>query len=220
MVIKYNKEIIKKDGRKLITGGPRDQQRRLREVNRGQELLIEELRKELQELRTEKPIQSIEAPVVDGKLFTGSQVDDEIRKAVMEALEVKEKQSSIKVNKLKKEISELKKKLENIKFENVELKSEVKSLEKLIEEKDSSLKLERERNLQLTAQLSNKDEFFYEESDRPKMKRAFIDPLEKDSDGHLKPHIESKEVKIKEQNKIHSNVDKLRGLMGKLPNKD
>jgi hypothetical protein len=205
-MIKYNKEIIKKDGRKLITGGPRDQQRRLREANRGQELLIEELRKEISQLKT---LPSTQAPTVNEKLFSGEQVDNEIRKAVTEALEKKEKE----INKLKKE-------LEKIRFQNVELKSDVKSQEKLIEEKDSSLKLERERNLQLTAQLSSKDDFFVEKSDRPKMKKTFIDPLEKDSGEHLKPHIESKEVKVKEQNKIHSNIDKLRGLMGKLPNKD
>lgn len=205
-MIKYNKEIIKKDGRKLITGGPRDQQRRLRETNRGQELLIEELRKEISQL---KDIQPVQTPVVDGKLFTGEQVDNEIRKAVTEALEKKEK-----------EIDKLKKELEKIRFQNVELKSDIKSQEKLIKEKDSSLKLERERNLQLMAQLSSKDEFFYEEPNRPKMKKTFIDPLEKDSGEHLKPHIESKEVKVNEKNKIHSNVDKLRGLMGRLPNKD
>ena len=67
------------------------------------------------------------------------------------------------------------------------------------------------------SQLSAKEEVYYEDPERPKMETTFIDPLEKDADDGLTAHIDAEEVEVKEKDKIYSNVEKLKGLMGKLP---
>lgn len=190
MVINYKKEVIKPDGRKLTRGGPRDQQRRVQE-SKDQKLLITALRYEIEQLQRNE----ITKPVVGKDLFTGEQVDDEIRKAVTESVAKKE-------------------------VEKVKLISEIGALTKLIKEKDKSLKIERERVAQLMAQLSvaGKEGVIYEDPERPKIERTFIDPLEKDIDDYLVPHIVSEEIKTVEEDNIYSSIDKLKGLMGKLPN--
>jgi len=210
MAINYNKEIIKSDGRRLVTGGPRDQQRRLKEV-KNQESLIAALRDEIKNLKQTEPEPTI-VSLIDKDLFTGEQMDEAIRKSVLEAL------SSKKIE-FDKQLSKINKSLESEKVKNIKLTAEIESLERMIKEKEGSLNLERERNTQLITQLSAKEEVFYEDPDRPNMEAVFIDPLEKDSGDHLTAHIDSKKIEAKEKNRIYSNVDKLRGLVGKLPTK-
>lgn len=77
--MKYNKEFQKPDGRKLMTGGPRDLQRKQRTQDRQQSELINFLRDEVQRLNKELAISG------SGE-YTGEQVDDEIRKAVSVAV--------------------------------------------------------------------------------------------------------------------------------------
>lgn len=210
MGIKYTKEIIKSDGRRLTAGGPRDQQRRIQE-SKDQESLIIALKNEITHLR------GITAPgqsVIDKNLFTGEQVDSEIRKAVTEALIVKEGEFRIKIDKLNES-------LENEKAKNIKLTAELSFFEKLIDEKENNLKLEIERNSQLMTQLSAPagEGAIYADSGRPQIERTFIDPLEKDSGEYLRPHIESEKLKGTEKEKIYSNVNKLKELMNKLPTK-
>ena len=190
MVIKYRKEVVKPDGRKLVTGGPRDQQRRLQE-SKDQESLIKALRYEIIQSQENENIK----PVVDKNLFTGEQVDDEIRKAVIESVTERE-------------------------VEKAKLNSEIKTLKKLIKEKDNSLKIERERVEQFMTQMpvSGKEGVVYEDSDRPKIEKTFIDPLKKDADDYLVPHIDSEKIRTVEKDNIYSSVQKLKGLVGKLPN--
>lgn len=202
MAIKYNKEIVKPDGRRLITGGPRDQQKRL-QATKEQESLIDALKDEIMQLRDNGVAAAVASqPVVTKDMFTGEQVDNEIRQAVTGALSKKEKE------------------LEKERIEKTKLTAEISALKNIIIEKDKNLKLENERVTQLMAQLSasNKEGVIHEDPDRPKMERTFIDPLESDSDEHLVPHLESEEIETKKQDKIYSSVDKLRGLVGKLPN--
>jgi len=209
MAINYKKEIVKPDGRRLVSGGPRDQQRRLKE-SQDQRNLIDALREEIQELKQTTPAPEPQVAAIDKNLFTGEQVDEAIRKAVLEAL-------SLKKAEFDKDISKVKKDLEESKIVVIKLDSEVGALKKALEDKEESLKLERERNNQLMNQLSTKEEVFYEDPDRPKMETTFIDPLEKDAGDNLTAHITAEEVDVEDKNKIHSNVDKLRGLVGKLP---
>jgi chromosome segregation ATPase len=79
VVMKYNKEFKKADGRKLMTGGPRDLQRKQRTQDRQQSELIDFLRDEVQRLN--------KALATSGSgEYTGEQVDEEIRKAVSVAV--------------------------------------------------------------------------------------------------------------------------------------
>ena len=212
MVINYKKEIVKPDGRKLVSGGPRDQQRRLKEVQ-DQQSLIEALKEEIKGLKTEPvPAPEPQVKTIDKNLFTGEQVDEAVRKAVLEAISLKKKAFD-------KELTKINKDLEESKMVIIKLTSEVENLNKMIEDKNESLKLERDRNTQLMNQLSAKEEVYYEDPDRPKMETSFIDPLERDAGDGLTAHIDSKEVKVEERDKVYSNVEKLKGLMGKLPNK-
>ena len=212
MAIKYTKEVVKPDGRKLVAGGPRDQQRRLKEF-KDQESFINILKDEIKQLRG-NGLAATSQPVVDKDLFTGEQVDNEIRKAVAEALVTKELEFKIKFDNINKLF-------EDERSKNIKLKAESDSLEKLIDEKENTLKLERERNLQLMSQLSSSmnEESIYSDPDRPQIEKTFIDPLERDSGEHLRPHIESEKIKVEDKDKIYLNVDKLKGIMGKLPTK-
>jgi archaellum component FlaC len=211
MAINYKKEIVKSDGRKLISGGPRDQQRRLKEA-KDQQNLIEALRDEIKELRqVSAPVPEVKQVIPDN-LFTGEQVDEAIRKSVLEAL-------SRKKDEFDKQLSKVKNDLNNNKITIVELKAEIKSLKKEVKDKEEALKLERERNNQLMSQLSAKEEIHYENPDRPKMETSFIDPLEKNASDGLTAHIDAEEINVQEKDKIYSNVEKLKGLMGKLPTK-
>ncbi len=84
MVMKYDKEFQKPDGRKLTTGGPRDLQRKQRMQDRQQSELIVYLQEEIRRLNKE-------LATADSGEYTGEQVDEEIRKAVSAALmEVKD----------------------------------------------------------------------------------------------------------------------------------
>ena len=77
--MKYDKEFQKPDGRKLISGGPRDLQRKQRAQDRQQSELINFLREEVQRLNKELAVSG------SGE-YTGEQVDEEIRKAVAVAV--------------------------------------------------------------------------------------------------------------------------------------
>ena len=54
-------------------------------------------------------------------------------------------------------------------------------------------------------------------SGRPKMETAFVDPIEKES--VMEKFIEVEDISINEKEVIDNKVDKLRSLLGKLPNK-
>jgi len=211
MAINYKKEIVKPDGRKLVSGGPRDQQRRLKEVQ-DQKGLIDALKDEIQHLRQSAPAPEPQVKTIDKNLFTGEQVDEAVRKAVLEAL-------SLKKTEFDKELLKINKSLEKSKIDVIKLDSKVEALEKSLVDKEESLKIERDRNNQLMNQLSTKEEVHYEDPDRPKMETTFIDPLEKDAGDNLTAHITAEELEVKKKDKIYSSVDKLRGLVGKLPSK-
>jgi Mg2+ and Co2+ transporter CorA len=185
--INYPKEFIKPDGRKLRSGGPRDLQRR-QEVTQNNELNIDELEKQFDNLKKElkKPQQQPEG------FFSPEQVDEEIRKAVEQAItEITQSDSSEEVNELKKEIAVLKQNLYG-----------KKELIKTLKHRTSTFVVEDE------------------EPDRPQMEQQFVDPLENDAGKGLKSHIDITDVSVAEKENMSEKVNKLKGLLGKLPNKN
>lgn len=205
--MKYKKEHIKPNGRKLIRGGPRDLQNRQK-----QQLsnvvdptdLIKELKGEIDKLSEELR----ERPVVNG--YSGEQMDDEIRTAVTDAVkDLKEDmvQSNDKEQKLAVELTEKEKELEKIKNAHNE------EIRKLLTE--HSEKLER-----LTATVMGGTAVQHPDNDRPQLEDVFIDPLEDDAGKDLKPFLEEKIISVDEKDNMFDKVDKLRGMLGKgLPTK-
>ena len=185
--INYPKEFIKPDGRKLRSGGPRDLQRR-QEVIQNKEIDIDELEKQFDKLKNElkKPQRQPEG------FFSPEQVDEEIRKAVEQAItEITQSDSSEEVNELKKEIAVLKQNLTG-----------KKELIETLKHRTSTFVVEDV------------------EPDRPKMEQQFIDPLEKDAGKGLKSHIDITDVSTIETEDMSEKVNKLKGLLGKLPKKN
>jgi len=194
--INYPKEFIKPDGRKLVTGGPRDLQRRQLNQPAG-EFDLSGLREEFHVLREElRKAKLRQSP--DG-FFSPEQVDEEIRKAVEQA--VKETMESVKnpdhdkheleVSKLKREITLLKQSLSGKEEVINALKSNIHPAEKVVID-----------------------------SNRPKMEHKFIDPLDKDAGKGLKSHIDIIDISPADEDDMSKKVDKLKGLLGKLPNKN
>ena len=117
MAIKYEKEFIKPDGRRLSTGGPRDLQRRQKHVAREQIELIDFLRAEIRDLNERLAIKTV------GKgEYTGEQVDEEIRKAVSLAV-VETKTAS------EEEIKELQSAVDAFRINEKNLLEQIKNLE-------------------------------------------------------------------------------------------
>jgi len=223
VVIKYDKEHVKPDGRKLIRGGPRDLQRRQIQ-GPDQTVIIEQLREELRRLSITPP----PANVVEG--YTGEQVDAEVRKAVAAAIEEvksankdKEKELLDKIKALKTERNNAKNELADVKFKQNFAESKLASAEKLKTENEKITELLEQQSTkmeELTHALQNAEAQLELESDRPKMGTTFIDPLERDAGKDLKPHIKIDDVKGTHKEEMKSKVEKLKDLMGKLPNSD
>ena len=182
--INYPKEFIKPDGRKLRSGGPRDLQRR-QNVIQNEELNIDKLEKQFDKLKKElkKPQQQPEG------FFSPEQVDEEIRKAVEQAItEINQSNRSEEVNELKKEIAVLKQNLVG-----------KKELIETLKHRTSTFVVEDI------------------EQDRPQMEQQFVDPLEENAGKGLKSHIDVTDILVGEKENMSEKVDKLKGLLGKLP---
>ena len=240
--INYPKELVKPDGRKLIAGGPRDMQRRMRTPDlptTASSEVGEHLAQKIEELS-----QALKSkPVVPEGYMAPEQVDAEIRKAVEEA--VKETTLAMKrisqvsaqsveptLQKYKVQIVELQKtnddltKLHSeIAKQNSDLKSKISELEVKKEEiKELEIKL-----AVLEQNLKGKDEMIVvlksrtgdgasvEDPNRPKMDSVFIDPLSADSGKGLKSFIQTDDVTREEKDEMMNKVSKLKGLLGKLP---
>jgi hypothetical protein len=186
-------------------GGPRDQQRRLQAINQpdtsvgSAEAIINELRAQIAQLTQEL----IKKPK-SGE-FTAEEVDSEIRKAVIGA--VKETQDNVKheINKLTNRNIELEKELAVLKaaLQSKET-GETAALTKKIEELTMAVAASKGGEIEL-------------DPDRPKMEEVFIDPLSKGAGNNLESHVDIKDSSPIEKVKVDEQVDKLKGLLGKLP---
>lgn len=207
--MKYKKEHIKPNGRKLIGGGPRDLQRRQQQTDIiDHSGLIKDLKDEVSKLSKEL----IERPVVNG--YSGEQMDDEIRSAVTEAvggLKQEMKQHNNREKGLAIELKEKEEELEKIKDKHGD---EIKVLLK-----EYSDKLEKLTTSIINSKQQESVVIEESESDRPQIETVFIDPLEDDAGKDLKPFLDVKDVSTDEKENMFDKVNKLKNLLGKIPTK-
>jgi len=240
--MRYPKEFVKPDGRKLVSGGPRDLQRRqqVAYTTSPDVEVIESLKQQIEELK------ELSKAKQSGNLYTAEEVDEEIRKAVEAAVKettIALKKSNKIVNqeiepvlqKYKVQIVELQKNNDDltrihssITTQNAELKTKISKLEE--ELKDVS---ELKKQIAVLEQtLSGKEEVIealksravvgdsteVEDPNRPKMEQIFVDPLEKNSGAGLKSNIVIEELQTTDKKEeMDDKVTKLRSLLGKLP---
>jgi hypothetical protein len=245
--MQYRKDFIKSDGRRLLKGGPRDQQLRAK-VNQ-ETGLVDSLMDQVIELKTQ--IQKLEVGgtnrIAASNLFTAEQVDEEIRRAVSQAMAEAtislkktgaDPDTTLLVKKYKQQILDLQKNNDDfarlhkaITNENKELKEKLNKLE--IEISDAS---ELKKQIAVLEQsLVGKDELIdmlksrpaiingeivnVTDPDRPQMEQKFIDPLEKDAGDGMKSNITARELTRDVDEPDHiDQVSKLKSLLGnKLP---
>lgn len=246
MGIRYPKEFIKPDGRKLVSGGPRDMQRKqtVAYATSPDVEVIEALKQQIEELKELSKSKQAEG------LYTAEEVDEEIRKAVEAA--VKETTISLKrstqaasqevepvLQKYKVQILELQKNNDDltkihssVANQNAELKSQISKLESELKE---TIELKKQIAV-LEQTLAGKEEVIealksrpvtsvaeiVEDPNRPKLEQTFIDPLEKGAGDGLKSNIKIEETELElplKKEEMDDKVSKLRGLLGKLPTK-
>lgn len=247
MGIPYKKQFVKSDGRKLTRSGPRDMQARIAASGGGTDTaIVEFLTNQIAELKSEilamRNKEQGPGPAPSG-FFTAEQVDNEIRHAVEAAVSeaaISFKSGSNKspdlsplVKEYKTQIVELQKSNDNltrlhatITKENSDLKNQISKLE---EKTDENLELSKQIAV-LEQELAGKQEMIEMlkvrpaiigdeavDPDRPKMEQVFVDPLEDGAGNGLKSTINIETINGDEE--VENKVDKLRGLLGKLPKK-
>lgn len=186
--MKYEKEYMRGDGRRLLRGGPRDMQRRqklMEQQSYEDAALIEVLRDEINNLKSE--LSNRPKSKGNGE-FTAEELNEEVNKAVASTISELE-------DKHKKEIDKLKIKL-------------VK-LETQLENKDSMIKELKD----LLSSHGARTTVPAEEDDRPKMDEPFIDPLEEGAGDNLEAHLKSNDSE--EEEDMNDKVSKLKNIMGK-----
>lgn len=121
--------------------------------------------------------------------------------------------------------------IETIKVSKIELESEIYVLKEQVKSKDELIQVLKDTQLagsnfseeKLTALFNEATKNITlsmsptVEDNRPKMETSFIDPVE--NSGNVEAHITISEVSIIEKEEMNSKVNKLKGLLGKLPNK-
>ncbi len=177
--------------------GPRDRQiKQVTQIsNSDQSSLIEELRSQINKLQEHIENRS------DSVGYTAEQVDEEIVKAVKFELANIKAQHEIEKNKLQSKIESLE---ETIQY----LKSNQNNNSALTEERILSLLSEATKNLSFNTDSEIKN-------DRPQMETVFVDPIEKET--NLEKHFEVEEVSMDRKVQLDDKVNKLKGLLGKLP---
>jgi uncharacterized small protein (DUF1192 family) len=209
--MKYNKEIVKPDGRRLLRGGPRDMQTKqavsqYESFISEQSTVIEVLRQEIKSLKDELS----NRPTNRGNgEFTGEQVDEEINKAVSQTIKELNGKHEAEVKELKSRIASLYSENENLKKQMELNKKDSVSVEDLKKQIEALAKAV-ESGVPVKAQ---------EDLDRPQFEEVFIDPAERDADKHLESHIKVSDVSINTKEEMGDKVNKLKNLLGKLPAK-
>lgn len=231
--LKYNKEYVKRDGRRLGSSSPRDLQRRQVQQPNIYEDLIEDLRNEINNLKEELQNSSIKKT----EMFTAEQIDTEVNKIVSET--IKELTFKHKSEWEKRETAHLELSLKTkLKYNKIILEKETEC-KKLIGAKEELLIDLRDQNKFLTEGLCKIKEDSGPEvlnkltnllleitektaqdvvvkSDRPQMETVFIDPLESDAGDGLEAHISVEDVSVIQKENIQDKVSKLRNLLGDL----
>lgn len=163
MAIDYNKfgNTVTKNGRVLGGGGPRDLQKKQSINNNSNDsnlAVIEVLKEQIKDLTRQLSIKSTsDSP--DG-FFSSDYVNEEISKAVKDAVESTKSKTNSKIEKLQEEIKVLKQN-DNSKFEkdNLDLSNKVTSLEleiKSLKEKIEEMKLNKKETIKIIDDLKTK----------------------------------------------------------------
>jgi len=195
--ISYPKEFVKSDGRKLRSGGPRDLQRR-QKIIQSTESDISGLEKRFDSFKEE--LQKTQPQKTPKGFFSPEQVDEEVRKAVEQAV----KETTTSLNKSNQSSMSIE--------EGSELKEEIAVLKQNLIGKEELIETLKSKVVVSGAEIVDHE--------RPKMEQQFIDPLEKDAGKGLKSHIDITDVTASEKENMSEKVDKLKNLLGKLPNKN
>ena len=227
----YKKEFTPKD-RRIVTSGPRDRQLKQAMITSGvvtdNSGLVNELRSQIAKLNKQ-----LEDKPKSTEGYTAEQVDEEIVKAIkVETAELKTKYEVEKVA-LQNQIENIHKDIELAKETH---KKEISSLKDVIKSKDviiqqlldSKPQTSDNKLIELLGDTTKKIEDMaiqmsmhqtgeMPDSDRPKMETVFVDPIEKES--KIEKHFEVEDVSVKEKAQMDDKVNKLKNLMGKLPNR-
>lgn len=235
MGITYDKKLIKKD-RAISPTGPRDHQRRKSSGGTIDSTLVEALKAQIEDLQ---------GRLNNGSGWTDEKVNDEIEKAISSEIRVvKSEYESLtsiqrdKIASLEENIKSFKDSrlrdaeiMEQLRNENSKLKSENSALKEKISSKDELItQLKETETTQLSEeklaeiisaatkniQINTSTEEVVDTS-RPQMETVFVDPTENES--KAESHIVVEDISTTEKAEINNKLDKLKGLMGKLPSK-
>lgn len=211
MTFKYNKEYVKKNGRRLGGSSPRDLQKRQAQQSDVYEGLVGDLRKEISDLKKELQDDSVKK----SGTFTAEQVDADINRVVNETIE---ELTDKHRDELEREKTEYKKLVAAKEKLLTDLRDQNKSLvKKLCEIKESSdPEIANKLTISLLEAMEKMTSNVSVETDRPQMEPTFVDPLEIDAGEGLKSHIDVEEVSVVQKENIQDKVSKLKNLLGGL----
>ena len=243
--MRYKKDFVKSDGRQLLKGGPRDQQLRAKALS--ESALTDTLIDQIAELKSEViRLESGGVGTTPKGLFTPEQVDEEIRKAVSQAMAEatislkksgpdpnveqlikKYKEQIVQLQSTNDDFSRMHKSIAN---ENTELKDKLDKQKQFLEEATELQRkiavLEQElagkeeviETLKSRPAIINGEIMMEEDPDRPQMEQAFIDPVEDGAGDGLTSNIISREItRDVDDGEIGEKVNKLKDLLGSLP---
>lgn len=205
MSIKYNKEFIKKDGRRLISRSPRDLQRR---QTQAEEATVNLLTLEINELR--EKLRIVENN--NKNLFTAEQVDNDINKIVGKTIEELTTKYEDKLKQQQNNFDGI------IDVKNI-LVSELKDQNKFLTKELCEMKSTDDPEIlnKLTALFAEVTEkTSSSKSVRPQMGTVFIDPLEDGAGDGLEAHIDIKDSPVTQKGNVQDKVNKLKNLLGDL----
>jgi chromosome segregation ATPase len=139
----------------------------------------------------------------------------EVTKSQLTSLKNNTASNSGDSSKLVADIDVLKVELAQLKTDLAVSNSKLESKDEIIKIKDDTISTLKSTpvNIQITDSQTTKTAI--PESARPKMEQVFIDPS--DTKKSMAPHLNFKDVKIAEQEKMSSKVAKLKDLLGSLP---
>lgn len=213
-MVTYNKEFTKSDGRKLVSNGPRDLQRRASTYQ--QEIMM-----------LKEQIMLLQSYQNDCNTKTGSvgisqdQLNDIINKTTEEVyLEVDSKYAE-KVSNLLNERDSKQRDIETLREEIKRLNSKLDDKDKMIIDLTTKIGEISSRPITVVSSgvTTSPTVQSTTETKRPEMDKVYIDPSKKGAEDEMKSHVKIKEVKNEGESNVGSSVNKLKSLMGKLPKK-
>jgi hypothetical protein len=225
MGITYNKKFTSKKDRKVLTNGPADRQRKQAAAASGNldPSLVDVLREQISSLQAQLEEKNIQP---SKGFYTEDQVNDEIIKAIK--AETSDLQAELKVLKSKnKDLNDTIKALQkNHEKEIINLKELIKDKDILIKDlkdnKNSGISEDKLAELISNATknitISSNNVIDNQEPDRPKMETTFIDPTTNE-EKEVEKYFDIEDISISKKEDMHSKVNKLKNLLGKMPSK-